>query len=149
MKKIFYTVLSLSIIVLTSCGGNEKEQATEKTTPIVEEVSATEEVVEDKTEISENATSNEGDVVAGKELFTNKGSVACHQLDVKTVGPSLKVIATAYTDNNDGLKAFLKEEGEAIVDPAQAAVMKPQLAVTKSMSDNDLNNIVSYIQSSK
>ena len=150
MKKILYSALSLSIIMLASCGGNEK-QLEKKAEPIVEKVVPVEEeaVLEEEIEVSTDEASNEGDATAGKELFNSKGCVACHQIDTKTVGPSLKDIATAYTDNNDGLKAFLKEEGEAIVDPVQVAVMKPQLAVTKSLPDNELNNIVSYIQSSK
>ena len=148
MKKIVYPVLSLSIIFLASCGGNET--TTEESNTTTEETTVVEETTTTEEEVVEEATPSEGgDLDAGKEFFASNGCVACHQVDAKTVGPSLKEISTAYADNKDGLVAFLKEEGDAIVDPAQEAVMKPQLALTKELPADELNNVVDYILSNK
>jgi len=134
MKKVTFLAMSLAVIMGTSCSSSNEEK-TEPTT--TDEVAP----VEEKTEVAE--------AISGKELYTAKGCVACHQLEIKTVGPSIKDIAAAYEGNKDGLIAFLKEEAEAIVDPAQAAVMKPQLAVTKVLPAEELNAIVDYILESK
>jgi len=147
MKKLVYPVLSFSIIFFTACGGNDSSTA-ENNVSAPEEAAPVEEVVEE-TVVEEETPEEGGDLDAGKDFFASNGCVACHQVDAKTVGPSLKDIAAAYADNKDGLASFLKEEGEAIVDPAQAAVMQPQLAITKALSDDELNNVVDYILSNK
>jgi cytochrome c len=85
----------------------------------------------------------------GKETFKTNGCVACHEPNRKVVGPALKDISAAYLDNREGLTAFLKGEGEAIVDPAQAAVMAPQIEITKAMEDADRDLIIDYILSIK
>lgn len=152
MKKLVYPVLSFSIIFFTACGGGDTS-TTENNASTPEEATPTEEVaeevVEEETVAEEEVAAEGGDIDAGKDFFASSGCVACHQVDAKTVGPSLKTIAEAYADNKEGLVAFLKEEGEAIVDPAQAAVMQPQLAITKVLPENELNNVVDYILSNK
>ena len=152
MKKITLSAIALSAIftisTLTSCGGGESHEAT---TEEVTEEATTEEVVVEETTVEEPVaeTTAAVDTEAGKEKFTASGCVACHQVDVKTVGPALKDIATAYADNKDGLITFLKGEGEAIVDTAQAAVMAPQTEVTKAMSDAERNSLADYIMAAK
>lgn len=85
----------------------------------------------------------------GKEIFHGKGAcVACHKPDVKLVGPSLHDIAKIYKDKNGDMVAFLKGEGEAIVDPTQYAVMKPNLELTKTFSDEELKALEAYVYSS-
>ncbi len=79
----------------------------------------------------------------------NNGCIACHQVDKKTVGPSLKTIAASYVDKKDDMVKFLKGEGKAIVDPAQFAVMQPNLNTTKNMNDADLSALVDYMLSVK
>lgn len=148
MKKLTLSAVAFSAIfaisILTSCGGGESHEATHETETTTEEV-----VVEEATEEPVAETTAVVDTEAGKEKFTASGCVACHQVDTKTVGPALKDIATAYADNKDGLIAFLKGEGEAIVDPAQAAVMAPQTEVTKAMTDAERNSIVDYIMAAQ
>ncbi|MDT8413136.1 MAG: c-type cytochrome [Vicingaceae bacterium] len=142
MKKVTLNVLTVTLMfglaTIVACGSSEEAKETAK--EAVKE--ATEIVEEVKEEITE-AT------ISGEQVFTSKGCVACHQLENKTVGPSLKDIATAYDGNKEGLIAFLKEEGEAIVDPAQAAVMQPQLAVTKALPADELEAITDYMLSKK
>lgn len=134
MKQVKISVLALSMLfgtgLLTSCGGSEeqKETATETTTEeVVVEIPAAKE---------------------GAEFYKTSGCVACHQVDKKLVGPSILDIATAYADEAT-LAAFLKGEAKAIVDPAQEAVMAPQLEITKKMNAEDLQVIVSYIMGHK
>lgn len=88
-------------------------------------------------------------VSPGEKLFKDKGCTVCHQVSTKLVGPPLKTIATAYSNNKKGLVAFLKDTGKPIVDPAQASVMHPQIAITKSLSSNELDALVNYILSVK
>lgn len=139
MKKLTLNVLTVSLMIgmatLVACGSSEESKETVK--------EAVEEATEIVTEEIADAT------ISGEEIFTAKGCVACHQLETKTVGPSLKEIAAAYDGNKDGLIAFLKEEGEAIIDPAQAAVMQPQLAVTKALPQAELDALTDYMLSHK
>jgi cytochrome c len=134
MKKVKFSVLALSMLfgttLLTSCGGSEEQKET-TTETVTEEVVAEAPVAKD-----------------GAELYKTSGCVACHQVDKKLVGPSILDIAGAYADEAT-LTAFLKGESKAIVDPAQEAVMAPQLEITKKMSAEDLQVIVSYIMSYK
>ncbi|PKP46934.1 MAG: cytochrome C552 [Bacteroidetes bacterium HGW-Bacteroidetes-12] len=133
MKKVTFLAMSLAVIMGTSCSSSTEEKKETTANEIAP--------VDEKTEVAE--------AISGKNLFSGKGCVACHQLENKTVGPSLKDIAAAYDGNKDGLIAFLKEEAEAIIDPAQAAVMQPQLAATKALPAEELNAIVDYILGSK
>lgn len=137
MKKVKLGVMAFSMMfgmaILTSCGGSEQAPAEEAATP----EAPAEEVVAEETPAKD-----------GAEFFKTSGCVACHQVDVKTVGPAIKDIAAAYADEAS-LTAFLKGEAKAIVDPAQEAVMAPQVEITKKMSAEDLQVIVGYIMSNK
>ena len=92
-----------------------------------------------------------GSVLAadGKAIFQSKGCAGCHQAAVDTVGPSLKKIAKTYAGKKGDLIKFLKGEAPAIVDPAKAAMMKPQINTTKALSDAELNALVDFILSHK
>ncbi len=90
-----------------------------------------------------------GNADNGKTLFDGKGCAACHNPENKVVGPSLKEIAAAYDGKSGQMVDFLKEKADPIVDPSQYAVMQASLSITKSMSDQELNDIVAYIGSHK
>lgn len=134
-KKTLLTIASVFIttITITSCGSETSKETTKTTEITPEEV--TEEIIESVAET----------VISGEELYTEAGCVACHQPDAKVVGPSIKNIAEAYKDNKDGLISFMKGESEAIVDPEQAELMKPQVEITKAMSDEEQIAIADYI----
>ena len=84
----------------------------------------------------------------GKEIFNGKGAcIACHQPDVKLIGPSLQVIAKTYKEKNGDMVTFLKGEGEPIVDPTQYEIMKTNFAITKAMSDTELKALEAYVYS--
>ncbi|WP_318349583.1 c-type cytochrome [Aquipluma nitroreducens] len=140
-KEIFLaTGLVLSICVSGSTPEKEPGRNTEHET-----------VLETKTSINltENFQTPAKVVSPGEKLFKDKGCTVCHQLNTKLVGPPLKTIATAYTNNKKGLVAFLKDSGKPIVDPSQASVMHPQIAITKALPANELDAIVDYILSIK
>ncbi len=81
----------------------------------------------------------------GKNIFEAKGCVVCHKKDMDTIGPSLKTIATAYTGKEKSLLTYLQGSGTAIVDPARAAVMNPQLVKTKILPEEDLRDLAMHI----
>jgi len=94
---------------------------------------------------------NKMSIEKGKKLFAAKGCTACHQEQVKVVGPSLKDIAKKYKAKKGNIVKFLQGKNKAIVDtnPGQVAIMKANFAVTKKMSATDLKSISDYILSVK
>ena len=97
---------------------------------------------------AETATEVQTPEALGKEIFEGKGNcVACHQVDQKVVGPSIKEIAKIYKAQSGNITGFLKGEGDPIVDPSQFEVMKANFGVTKEMSDKELKALEAYIYS--
>jgi len=98
---------------------------------------------------TENTTEVQTPEALGKEIFEGKGNcVACHQMDQKIVGPSIKEIAKIYKEKNGNMVNFLKGEGEAIVDPSQFAVMQTNLEITKTFTEEELKAVEAYMFSS-
>ena len=86
--------------------------------------------------------------VSGKELFENKGNcTACHQINQKIIGPSIKDIGTMYKAKKASIVLFLKGEADPLVDPSQYEIMKTNFAITKSMTDEELKALEDYILS--
>lgn len=86
--------------------------------------------------------------ISGKELFEGEGNcIACHKPDQKIIGPSLQEIGKIYKEKKGSIVAFLKEESDPIVDPSQYDIMKTNFAITKSMSDEELQALETYILS--
>ncbi|TDD99701.1 c-type cytochrome [Flavobacterium cellulosilyticum] len=84
----------------------------------------------------------------GNEIFHGKGAcIACHKTDEKLVGPSLQNIASIYKEKNGDMVAFLKGEKDPIVDPEQYELMKPNLELTKTFSDEELKALEAYVNS--
>ena len=87
-------------------------------------------------------------IVLGKELFETKGNcVACHLKDQKVIGPSIQDIAKTYQAQNASIVSFLKENAKPIVNPSQYDLMKTNFAITKMMSDEELQAIEAYMYS--
>jgi len=108
-----------------------------------EEKASAEETVKQKEE--EKESEEKGEELNGEAIFKAKGCASCHQPAVDTVGPSLKKIAQSYQSDKEKLIHFLKGNGEAIVDPSKFGIMKPQLEITKKMSDDQLEAMAEYI----
>lgn len=86
----------------------------------------------------------------GKELFEGKGTCAtCHQAKAKVIGPSISEISEIYKVNKASIALFLKGEGEPLVDPSQYDIMKANFAITKSMTDEELDALETYMHSVK
>lgn len=95
------------------------------------------------TSIDETATK-----ISGQQLFEGEGNcIACHKPDQKIIGPSLQDIAKIYKEKNASIVLFLKEESDPIIDPSQYDIMKTNFAITKSMSDEELQALEDYIYS--
>ena len=87
-------------------------------------------------------------IALGKDIFENKGNcVACHLKDQKVIGPSIQDIAKTYKAQKASIVGFLKDDAKPIVDPSQYEVMKTNFAITKMMSDEELQAIEAYIYS--
>ena len=130
MKKI--VVVGLVFLAL-SCKGKEEESFGKQ-----EETIASEGMVAEK-QSSEKL---------GEAIFNGKGNcVSCRQIDKKSIGPSMQVIAKMYKDKNADMVVFLKGEGEPIVDPSQYEVMKTNFVITKAMSDEELKGLEAYFYS--
>jgi cytochrome c len=147
MKKQIFITIGMGLLLTFSCGSPNKE----KTTTTQSEQNVTETPKTDTTThaVTPPATAQSTTVSPGEKLFTEKTCTTCHKPDTKLVGPSLKDIAAAYKGNKDGLKAFLKGEGKAIVDPSQESVMHPQIAITKALPAEQLDQITDFILSHK
>ncbi len=144
MKRLtFFALLLVPFLFLNiSCGSPSKEkQSSTETAPAGKSAPA---AAVEKSSPAPVATANRGE-----KLFKDNGCVVCHQLDTKVVGPPMKEIATAYKDNGKGLNEFLKGNAKSIIDPAQHAVMEPQIVITKAMSEEDRMAIVDYLLSAK
>jgi cytochrome c len=84
----------------------------------------------------------------GKEIFEGKGNcVACHEVDKKSIGPSIQDIAKIYKEQNGNIVDFLKEDAKPLVDPSQYEVMKTNFALTAEMSDEELKALEAYVYS--
>lgn len=84
----------------------------------------------------------------GEQLFNGKGNCAsCHQVDVKSIGPSVQEIAKIYKDKNSDMISFLRGESDPIVDPSQFEVMKANFAITRAMSEEELKALEAYFYS--
>lgn len=144
MKKIsIFSIMSLTAILFVGCADND---ITAIDNTIESEVSVpTEEFVAE--EVAEVVEEVAGSADEGSVIFTDNACAVCHAPDTKTVGPSLMDISKAYEGNSAGMISFLKEEADAIVDPAMFAVMKANLAITKEMDDKSLNDLAAFILS--
>ena len=175
MKKLGLLVLAVMMISLSSCGdGKNANKAKDGAEQVVD---ATKDAVKDAAENTVDAAKDAGkamketagdavdavkdaagnvvdaakDAVAkadGKALFMSNGCVACHNMDKKTVGPAVKTIGKAYAGKKDALVKFINGETKAIVDPAQFAVMQPNLATTKKLSDGERAALADYFLNS-
>ena len=126
-------------LLLVSCGKEKKEEVKKEVETTVEKVAS-------------EATQVGDQVALGKQLFTEKTCVSCHQLDQKVVGPSIKDIVKIYDEKSGNLVQFLKGNSPAIVDtdPGQVAIMKANLdGFVKDLSGDQLRALAAYMRAVK
>ena len=130
MKKISFTFFTItSLLVLNSCGKKTE------TDPMGNPVEQTTTAAQTPEELE-------------KEIFEGKGTcTTCHKADTKVIGPSIKEISKVYKDKKASIALFLKGEGEPLVDPSQYEVMKANFAITKTLSDEELEALEAYMHS--
>jgi cytochrome c len=68
-------------------------------------------------------------------------------VDQKIIGPSIQDIAKIYKAKKGNILDFLKNDAAPLVDPSQYEVMKTNFAITKSMSEEELKALETYILS--
>ncbi len=92
--------------------------------------------------------SKENSIAFGKTLFEGQGNcIACHQIEQKVIGPTLREIAKIYKEQNASIVSFLKEDSEPIVDPSKYEIMKTNFSITEEMTSEELQALESYIYS--
>ena len=124
MKKIASLVLLVSLYSCKKEVESKKESLYPEATPSAEQVQ----------------------IDLGETVFNGAGNCyACHKADQKIIGPSLQEIAKIYKEKKGNMYDFLKNDAEPIVNPTQYEIMKTNLAITKAMSDEELNALVAYI----
>lgn len=132
-------ILGLVAFFFASCGETKKEEIKKEVETPVEAA-------------KEGIKTSDDYLVLGKELFTSKTCVTCHQPDVKVIGPSIKDINKKYAETNGNIVAFLKGETPAIVDtdPGQVAIMKANLdGFVKKLTSEELAALAVYMNSVK
>lgn len=98
--------------------------------------------------VEQSTTTTQTPEEVGKEIFEGKGTcTTCHRADTKVIGPSIKEISKVYKDKKASIALFLKGEGEPLVDPSQYEVMKANFAITKTLSDEELEALEAYMHS--
>ncbi|KFF19473.1 c-type cytochrome [Flavobacterium hydatis] len=129
MKKI---ILAFAILAFVSCKKEEKVTIDNSGMPSEESATLTAKTPEE----------------LGKAIFEGQGNCfACHQVDQKVIGPSIKEIAKIYKEKNGDMVTFLKGKADPIVDPSQFDVMKTNFPVTQAMSDEELKALETYFYS--
>ena len=141
MKKILL-IFGVLAFTFTSCGDKKKEEVKKEVEPI--KVEETIKAAEENTSDAKNEQ-----VILGEKLFTEKTCVACHVLDTKLIGPSIKDIIKIYNEKGANMVQFLKGNTEAIVDtdPGQVAIMKANLdGFVKDLSPEELQALAAYMR---
>ncbi len=149
MKTLNFITLCLVMIFVINASYSSAKNDSQKTTETVQADSPKPKMLaESSTSALEASTPVASeDVSKGEKLFKEKNCAVCHQLDTKLVGPALKVISKTYAGKKEKLNSFLKGNSKSIIDPAQHAIMEPQIAITKAMSEEDRMAIVEYLLS--
>ena len=140
MKKLLL-IFGVLAFTFASCGDKKKEEVKKAVEPVKEEVKVE--------EATTNTDSKDDQFALGEKLFTEKTCVACHSLDAKVIGPSIKDIVKIYDEKSGNMVKFLKGNSEAIVDtdPGQVAIMKANLdGFVKDMTPEELQAVAAYMR---
>jgi len=140
MRKLLL-IFGVLAFTFASCGDKKKEDVKKDVEPVKEEVKVE--------ETTTDASAKDQQLAMGEKLFSEKTCVACHALETKVIGPSIKDIIKIYDDKNGNIVKFLKGNSEAIVDtdPGQVAIMKANLdGFVKDMTPEELQALSAYMR---
>ncbi len=133
-----YFTIAIIALSFASCGDKKAKDDFGKPT---EEVT---------TEEGKEFSPMDTQIAEGKKLFEGKGMCAsCHLADKKVIGPSIQEIVQIYDEKKASIVTFLQGNGEPIVDPSQYEIMKANFSVTKTMTEEELKAIETYMYSFK
>lgn len=141
MKKILL-IFGILAFTFTSCGEKKKDEVKKEVETVKEEVKVEETTTTD-------ATAKDDQIAMGEKLFTEKTCTACHALDTKVIGPSIKDIVKKYDEKGGNIVKFLKGNSDPIVDtdPGQVAIMKGNIdSFVKEMSPEELQAVAAYMR---
>lgn len=149
MKTLKFITVCLGVAFITNVSfGSFKNESLRTTDTIQKTGQQAVIVVADNTFAFKSSPAGQSETVKkGEKIFKEKNCVICHQLDTKLIGPALKEISKVYAGKKENLNSFLKGNSKSIIDPAQHAIMEPQIAITKAMSEADRMAIVEYLLS--
>ena len=150
MKKLGLLMLAVLMISLSSCGGDDATKENDGAKDAKQEVKQ-EAPKQDDAATKEDAgkESAAAEFTTGEAFFKQNCSM-CHKPDKDNTYPSVKKIAAIYKDKKEDLVKFLKGEGKAVVEPKRyESEMKPNLAITKALSDENLGKVADYMLSVK
>lgn len=82
----------------------------------------------------------------GEALFKKSGCDSCHTIAFKSVGPSLKDIAAKYKGDKEALSRL---EKKVRIGGSGAFGSMPMPATAKSVNDNDIKTIVTWVLGQK
>ena len=81
----------------------------------------------------------------GEAVFKDLHCAVCHKLETGKTNPSLKEIAQAYRGKQDQLIKYLKGEGESVIKPEKASMMKRYVDKTKALADEERKALADFI----
>jgi len=126
-----FLALFLLFLWLQSCNTNKKSETKDSETTLVR-----------------GELSLDSQIFLGNRLFSEKTCITCHDVQKKTIGPSVKEIMKVYKKENGDIVAFLKGEANPIVEASaiQIALMQSNIqGFLKNISDEELGAIATYM----
>ena len=82
----------------------------------------------------------------GESLFRALGCTSCHRAEKSSsINPSLVDIARAYQGKDQQLMGYLNGQGDAIVKPEKAAMMKRFVEKTKTLEEPERAALAAFI----
>lgn len=126
MKK-YFTILSLLIILLSSCEGGNKKKDTQENIQ------------------NEMSLKDESPLMLGKELIEKSDCSGCHKQQDKLVGPSYKEISLKYQNQTDASSILV----EKIITGGKGNWGEIPMTAHPQISQADAEEMVKYILSVK
>ncbi len=151
MKRVLVLVAVIVGLAISTTSCSKAKDAATKTVEATK--NATESVKEETNKAVDtvkNVVVDQAKLDRGKTLFNSKTCSACHKIEEKFLGPSIKEIVRIYDDKGANLVKFLKGNAPAIVDTdaGQVAIMKANIdGFLKDMKADDLQALAAYMRS--